>query len=308
MSDSVDFVYATPGVDENTQFYIGAISTNMTAYMLLMTLREVYPQEEWEKLLQVPLPQLFPKSPFLKKLGKSWINEITLLDLLTHRSGLSNYLEAYGDEFALAKGWNHPMDPVTLLQSISFDRAKKELYSNSNYLLLGKLIEEMQGESFDLVFARLIQTPARMRSSFAPIAGNYFAFQQQARFSRLAPDRDPIVCLDMSNALGAGNVISTVADLKRWAHYLLDEAPREIVDLMLKDYGRDADGEIINLGFGTVDTCSGPFVGHQGSLDSYATFFGFFLESRLLVIACSNKESDFEQVMEILVDQITTTH
>lgn len=76
-------------------------------------------------------------------IGKDWISEVSLLALLTNRSGLSYYLDSYDDGLTVPKSLNKPISSIELLGSISFDVTKKHLYSNSNYLLVGKLIEEI---------------------------------------------------------------------------------------------------------------------------------------------------------------------
>jgi CubicO group peptidase (beta-lactamase class C family) len=298
VSGSDNFYFSTPGVTQDSQFYIGSVSKHMTAYMLLLSLHEIYPRTNIEALLHMKLTKLFPNSQVLKKIQREWGHQISLLDLLTHRSGLSDYFDAYGDGFTVPEALNKPINAVTLLQAVSFDPEKKELYSNSNYLLIAKLIEEMNNNKLDAVFERLIKTPSNMQLSFAPTSGNYFDLKKQKSFSRLVPNLSDKVFTDMSNAIGAGNVISTISDLKKWANYLFNKAPKLIVDLMLKNYGLDSDGDVINLGFGTTDTCLGSFVGHQGSLDSYSSFFGFLGINRSLVIILSNNNADSNKLME----------
>ncbi len=74
---------------------------------------------------------------------------------------------------------------------------------------------------------------------------------------------------------------------------------------MLKNYGYDSDGDVINLGLGTMDTCLGPFVGHQGDIDSYSSFFGFAIANRSLIVILSNSNSDSNKLMEEMIKWVS---
>ncbi len=274
----------------------------MTASMMLTTLHDKYPGIPFKRLLGQKLNVLFPDSALLGALGKDWVSEVSLLDLLTHRSGLSDYLDRYGDGLTVPEALNKPISAIELLRSISFDARKKHLYSNSNYLLVGKLIEEINGDTLDHVFDRFIKLPAGMTSSFCPVSHNYFALKSSTCCKHLAPNLNEKVFLDMSNAIGAGSVISTRDDLIKWGNYLLKSSPKVIRDTMLENYGTDLDGDIINLGLNTqISTHLGDFIGHQGDLDSFSSFFGYAPKSDTLVIILSNNKADSNNLMESLI-------
>ena len=78
------FSYSSPTVNKDSQFYIGSVSKHMTAYMLLITLHEVYSKVDIETLLTEKLNILFPNSKLLKQINRAWSSDISLLDLLTH--------------------------------------------------------------------------------------------------------------------------------------------------------------------------------------------------------------------------------
>ncbi|GAJ45838.1 beta-lactamase [Holospora elegans E1] len=181
------FKTSSKQANDDSQFYIGSASKHMTAYMMLVTLNEKYPGMPLKKLLKQKLNALFPDSALLGAIGKDWISEVNLLDLLPHRSGLSDYLDSYGDGLTVPESLNKPISAVELLQSISFDASKKHLYSNSNYLLVGELIEETNGDTLDHIFDRFIKLPAGMTSSFCPVSKNYFALKSSTCCKNLTP-------------------------------------------------------------------------------------------------------------------------
>ncbi len=294
------FSYSSYNVSNKSQFYIGSLTKQFTAFIFLNLLHKKHPFEDIEKLLNRKLSEEFPDSNTLKSLDKSWTNKISLLDLLTHRSGLSDYIEAYEHRLKQPKLLNKPIDAKSILQTINFDLKKHHRYSNTNYFLLGKLIEEMQGKNFDQIFNALIKDPGKMYFSYAPTQGNFHTFIQESRFKNLVVDKE--IFIDMANAIGAGNIISTTNDLLNWNKYLYSKSNAEIRKIMLKKYFKDEDGDIVNLGLSTSKTNLGPLIGFQGGLDSYHSFLGYLSSHQLSIVILSNNSQEFEYLVGIFTN------
>ncbi|OGT37596.1 MAG: hypothetical protein A3F11_10195 [Gammaproteobacteria bacterium RIFCSPHIGHO2_12_FULL_37_14] len=296
------FAYSSNNVSDKSQFYIGSLTKQFTAFIFLNLLHKKHPSEDIEKLLNRKLSEEFPDSNILKSLDKSWVTEISLLDLLTHRSGLSDYIEAYVFQLKQPELLSKPIDAKSILQVVSFDPEKNYRYSNTNYFLLGKLIEEMQGENFDQAFNTLIKTPAKMDFSYAPTQDNFHMFIQENRFQNLVPDMNKEIFIDVANAIGTGNIISTSEDLLSWNKYLYSESNAEIRKIMLKGFFQDEDGDIVNLGLTTSQTNFGPLIGFQGGQDSYHSFLGYLPSHKLNIVILSNNTEDFEKLMGIFIN------
>jgi len=297
------FKTSSKQVNDDTQFYIASVTKHMTSFMMLVTLNEKHPEASLKELLSEKLNILFPDSSLLKDIGKDWISEVSLLDLLTHRSGLSDYTDDY--QGGLAKtpaSFSVKVNPSELLQSISCNPEKTYSYSNSNYFLAGKLLEELRPATFDHIFEKLIKVPAGMQLSFAPVIGNYFILKEEKHLSHLANNsglnlgtyfpklQGQYMHGDFANSIGAGNVVSTMDDLIKWGNYLFKSSPKIIRDAMLENYCTDSEGEIIHLGLGT-DNKTG-YTGHLGRLDSFTSLFAYAFKSDTLVITLSNNEDD----------------
>ncbi|HAU0567587.1 TPA: serine hydrolase, partial [Legionella pneumophila] len=183
-----NFSYAGTGIEQESQFYIGSLTKQMTAFMLLKVLQKHFPEQDLSKLLDQNIITLFPSSKFLSEIDRPWLSKISLLDLLTHRSGLPDYIDYYANDIKNPELLNSPINPIDILQSVKFNPSKKYHYSNTNYLLLGKLIEEMEHSSLEQVFDTLIKMPAKMESSYAPTIGNYYVLKDEPRFSKLSSD------------------------------------------------------------------------------------------------------------------------
>ncbi|MBA2651063.1 MAG: serine hydrolase [Tatlockia sp.] len=215
-----NFSISGPRIKKESQFYIGSLTKQLTAFMLLKILQDQFPEKDLEKLLDQNLLTLFPNSKLLSEIDRPWLSKISLLDLLTHQSGLSDYIDYYENDIKNPELLNSPINSIEILQSIKFNPSKKYYYSNTNYFLLGKLIEEIGLNSLDKIFERLIKVPAKMELSYAPIIGNYYFLKDDSRFSKLLPDLNDSIFIDMSNAIGAGDVISSASDLIKWNDFL----------------------------------------------------------------------------------------
>ncbi len=281
-------------IDENSQFYLGSITKHMTAYMLLKTLENKYGFKEINNILDKNLDQAFPGSNFLKDIEKEWTSKISIRELLTHESGLSDYTAVFYSNLSNAVKMNQPMDQLKLIKMAKFNPLKLENYSNTNFLILAKLVEEMQGVSFEDVFAELIARPSNMDNSYAPIKGNYQKLIQQNRFKNLVANKNNKVFIDMQNAMGAGNVVSTVKDLEKLPDFFANSENAKIRNIMLRPYGVDNDGDEVNLALGTtIINKNISITGHRGTLDSFDSFFGFAKDNKLKIIILSNDFEDF---------------
>lgn len=302
---------ASTGVSYDTQFYIGSVSKHMTAYMMLVSLHEKYPEIPLGKLLDEKLDVLFQGSQLLKSIAKEWISEVSLLDLLTHRSGIEDKNLYSDDDLVAMETFSNPIDATELLKLGTFNPEKKWAYSNLNYLLTAKLIEELQNDTLDNVFEKIIKVPVGMKSSFCPVIGNYSELKATPDFTDLAPNKGTFISdklgrafIDMSHIVGSGGVISTSADLIKWGNYLFKVAPKEIVDVMLKDYGTSDVGRI-NLGLFTKDSQLGKLIYHDGHLEPFSTNFRYAPESDTMIIMLNNNEAEFEQLQYAVSSWLT---
>lgn len=77
---------------------------------------------------------------------------VTVRQLLSHRSGLMNYrdTETYRSDPSLVRD---PLDAVAVTVAESADEPGAAQYSSTNYLILGYLLEQVTGRSFDELLA-----------------------------------------------------------------------------------------------------------------------------------------------------------
>ena len=166
------------------------------------------------------ITRFFPSLPY---------PSITVRDLLTHRSGLPNYLY-----FMEASSWNKEKMATNqdVLHVLCTERParhappnKRFEYCNTNYVLLALLIENISGVSYPRYLQKNIFEPLDMRNTFV----------YEPRYSdRSTPSYQPngrpwpLDYLDLT--YGDKNIYSTPQDLLKWDQALYTD---QLVDTAL---------------------------------------------------------------------------
>jgi D-alanyl-D-alanine carboxypeptidase len=139
---------------------------------------------------------------------------LTIRHLLEHRSGLRDLFDLPDFEALSSRAYPQTADVVALFrdQPRAFEPGAREEYSNSNYVLLARIVEVVSGQRFGaFVEAQLLKplglddteecTPAHRAPTFTP----------EGR-SGLAPSRP----FDASVLRGAGSFCATAMDVADW--------------------------------------------------------------------------------------------
>ena len=154
-------------MNKDTPIYIASITKLYTATVVMMLF------ERGSIALDDPIAKYLPRAVIdgiHVYAGKDYSNEITIRQLLGHRSGIADYYtEKAGDEKSLFDVFlENPERRWTVLETI--ERAKHQLtpnfapgtgtsYSDTNFALVGLLIERVSGKPLQAVFEELIFRP-----------------------------------------------------------------------------------------------------------------------------------------------------
>lgn len=167
---------------------------------------------------------------------------VTLHHLLTHTSGIAEYSDKKdyrpardaGNKFKNLKDWF----PFFAADPLSFQPGEKSEYSNSNFIVLGAILEKAAGQ-------------------------NYFDYVRRRVF-KLAGMND--IKLTVANGNSAGGGESTVEDLLKFSvalrkHKLLDA---KYTDIILSPKVYSSEDEAYGYGFEIVPIKGKRIVGHNG--------------------------------------------
>ncbi|WP_437098971.1 serine hydrolase domain-containing protein [Streptomyces flavidovirens] len=209
----------------------------------------------------------------------------TVRQLLQHTSGLPNYEDLLDTDIFARRHIHH--EPRELLDTAlarkpDFLPGARWQYSNTNYILLGLLVEEVTGRSLAGEVTRRILEPLRLRHTYFPDAGDegiraphprgYHANEPGGRL------RD-ITVMDPSWGWAAGAIIATPGDMNRFYTAVLDG--RLLRPEQMKQMRSTVPAPGLwpgaRYGLGLISTplsCGGVMWGHGGSVHGYHTRCG----------------------------------
>ena len=274
--------YGLADIDQNientpqTTFAIGSITKQFTA-MAIMQLAE-------KGLLNVEdkLSKYFPDFPN----G----DLITIHNLLTHTSGLFNYTNL--DEF-LGMDINN-REPETVIHLIkdlplNFQPGERFEYSNTNYVLLGMIVEKLSNMPLEKFLEKNIFKPLKMENTGMYSIENYQIpdTTPHVGFLELIPVDDELV---LTQAYGAGNMYSTVEDLYRWDRALNTEklVNKETLDKIFEKYITIDETNHYGYGWMITEDHTENRIHHGGNTFGFTANITRYPEADLTIIALSN--------------------
>ena len=138
----------------DTVFEIGSVTKSFTAVAVLKL------QDQGKLKVTDPLSKYLPTFPNAAN--------ITVQQLLSHTSGVANFT-SLPTFFELQKQALSPDQIIKLFRNLppSFAPGKDHYYSNSNYVLLGKVIELASGRSYVTYLQKNVLDPLGYRSTRA---------------------------------------------------------------------------------------------------------------------------------------------
>lgn len=259
--------------DPNSVFQIGSVTKQFTATVILKL------QEKKKLNVNDKLSKYFPDYPK----GDS----ITIRQLLSHTSGIFNYTN---DAEFMNKEVTNPATREKMMarfkdKPLDFSPGTKWSYSNSGYMLLGYIIEDVANMSWEKAVRKYIFNEAGMQ-----LSGFDFTHLQDPEKSigyfRIKSDGNtaaPIV--DSSVSFAAGSIYSTTGDLYKW--FLALQANK----IMKASSKAQAFTPVMNkYGYGWgVDTIAGQrSIGHSGGIHGFVSNMVFVPEDSTVVILLNN--------------------
>ena len=260
--------------DSNSVFQIGSLTKPFTAMLILKL------QEEGKLSVNDHLNKYFPQQ---KGGGK-----ITIQNLLDHTSGLNNYTDVIGPEDSAII--SHPVSQQRVMDIFNkkppeFKPGTKFEYCNSDYFLLGVLIEKLTGMSYEQVVRQLILSPLQMNKSGFDFINLHSTSKAAGYLTADADKPEPAVLMDSTVTYAAGAIYSTTGDLYKWARaiakgeILSKSSWDEAFTRHLEHYG---DGWWIDTLFGEK------YVTHSGGLQGFMSNFMYYPDKDITIILLNN--------------------
>lgn len=256
-----------------TKYKIGSITKMFTSAIIFQLI------EEKKLSLDTKLSQFFPKIANADK--------ITIGQMLNHKSGIYNFTDSPDFDTYCTKLQNKK-DMLNRLESYpaAFEPGTIANYSNSNYLLLGYIIQDITKKPYkDNVMSRIVNK--------AGLKNTYY-------YSKINPKKNEAYSYayadgkwtkteewNESVAGAAGALQSTPADLTKFVKALFDGKiiKKESLDQMTA----------IDAGFGkgifAYPFIERRFFGHDGAIESFSSVLGYYPKDDLGISLLMNGEN-----------------
>jgi CubicO group peptidase (beta-lactamase class C family) len=221
--------------------------------------------------------------------------EITIHHLLTHTSGMSDWIQPWDGETCA---------PSTALELVAqlkheppyFEPGENFRYSNNGYIVLGYIIEKISGQSYQEFLRERIFEPLGMENS------GYDADNVALGYKAIGI---PVPVPDLLFRYSGSGLYSSVEDL-----YLLDQALyseqlilQEYLDRMFTGYARTTsmDIEPADYGYGWFigKILDRPVIAHGGMMAGYTAMFLRFPDERMTIIVLRNVGMEIYDRLEI---------
>ena len=252
--------------DAGTKYRIGSITKMFTAVIIFQMI------EEGKLRLQSTVDNYLPNIPNA--------HLITIENLLCHQSGLFN--------FPSKKFGRAPKTDEEILAIIKSRRAKslpglKFDYNNTNYLLLGFIIEKISGKLYEMVVNENIISKIGLADIYC---GHETSIKNNECYSyrfRRKWKQSPVT--DMSVPGASGNIVATPVALTEFMDALFSGKLISMTSLIQMESMREGG---YGMGMMQFPYQAKDVFGHAGAIDEFVCITAHLLHDSLSIAYCSN--------------------
>ncbi len=228
---------------------------------------------------------------------------ITIENLLTHTSGIKGYEQI---DPKVPNAMRVDFSPKAVIDSLDklsleFDPNTRYNYSNSNYFLLGYIIEQVSGKSYQQYIKENVIEPAGLRSTFYESQTQLITNRANG-YSLSDGKYWNADFISMALVYSAGALRSNVSDLYKW-HKALYEGKIVKKETFLKAIQpyKLVDGKQIDYGYGFFNKTENGInsIGHGGAIDGFRAIEMYYPEQEIYINLLCNSETDtFERFFQ----------
>ncbi len=279
-------------ITENTLFAIGSITKTFTSAMILRL------EAEGKLNINNKIGQYFSKYP-------RWKN-ITIKQLLNMTSGIPNFTENKKWISNLKNGFKDTWTKDQIINSAYqqqdyFKPGKGWHYSNTDYVLLGEIIENITHQSLSSIFESQFFNPLGLKNTY--YSNSKYSPEILKRMAHGYDDNQDMTTTIMTNNVSnigppGGAMIMSTMDLESWINHLLikkDVLPEkqfnEILDGVSTPYNNKVDLPNSKYGLGiaiVIGKKTGEMISYAGTFPGYGSTFVWLPKHNVLIITQMN--------------------
>ncbi len=275
-----------------TETMIGSVSKVVTGAMILQL------QDEGILSIEDPLSKWLDMS-LIKEIENA--DKVNLKQLLNHTTGIKDYLAAKHFVNSMNKSYNLETQEEKLKyvygKSAEFEPGLRYSYSNTNYVLLGLVIEQARNLPLWEVVDQFIATPLGLQNFEMGTHDNPIPDRAARPYLAVSGDKynDVIQHAVADAATGDGGISTNMQDLNAFFEGLFNGSllSSEALTQMTEEVVSVGDGfsyanpgfgeEKYGLGIERYDTPDGFAYGHQGSTSSYEAYSLYYPETGIAI-------------------------
>lgn len=274
-------------IDADTLFGVGSITKTIVSTVVLKL------ESEQKLSIKDPIQKYFPEF-------KKWKN-VTIENLLNMTAGIPNFSELN----EVKKDDNRKWTPTELIQlayekNIDFPTGEKWHYSNTNYLIVGKIIEKVTHQKISDAIEKYIHSPLKLKHTF--FSETKYPEQIIRMLSRGYYNQKDMTLLSPSNSGAAGSMLMNADDIQTFVDHLFikkDLLPKKQLDEMLQTVDIEyttvrPENSKFGLGiFTTDDKKLGKMIWYTGTIQQgFTSIFLYIPKKNSLIVAQSNTWND----------------
>ena len=260
----------------DTHYEIGSITKQFTAAAILQL------QDAGKLSIDEKVSAYLPEVPHA--------NEVTLRQLLTHTSGIPDYFGLKSDEEFTKPTTFAAIMELVADKPLDFPPGSRASYSNTGYLILGRIIEVTSHESYHQYRLGHLLKPAGMNQSYI-VPDEASLATMATGYRRVDGKLEHGLTIHDSYSWSAGDLVSTVDDVEKWNQALASGRVVPKADYALMTMPQiSSGGENTGYGFGLfIDKVNDqPRIGHTGGSFGFTAANFYFPEQKLRIIVLTN--------------------
>lgn len=256
-------------INAASKFRIGSVTKTFTAVMIFQLIDE-------EKIkLDDKLSEFFPEIPNA--------NKITIANMLNHSSGIFDITQ---DENFDEHAPNTKIDLLNIIKShtVNFQPNEKHQYSNSNYVLLGYILEDIENSTYGKILKKRIAKKLKLKHTYFGAEIDTKANECLSFFYNDDGSVYKANQANLSNPGGAGGIVSNPTDVATFYNALfngklISNTSFEIMMTVEDEYGS---------GIFSAKKGGQTIFAHNGAIDAFKSLAVYVPDYKLSIALNAN--------------------
>lgn len=235
---------------------------------------------------------------------------ITIEHLLTHTSGIVDYQVL---DFHIPNAIRIDFPQKQIIDSfavlpLAFVPGTRYSYSNSNYYLLGYILEKVTGKTYKTYMQENVFAPLGLSATCYDSPAEIIA-NRVCGYAKGSNGYQNSGYLSMNQVFSAGALLASARDLFKWhqALYAYKIVKKETLEKALAPF-KLSDGKLSEYGYGWFikEFRGKKLIGHGGAIDGFRSIEVYLPEQDIFIAALFNSDNDgyfplFENITNLLI-------